>query len=73
MQKRIGLIFAMAIVIIAAVSLWLVLAPEPPTVDEPTTEEPAEETQEPSAEGEIPEEFQDNLDEAFEDLEAIES
>lgn len=73
MQKRTGLILALAIIIIAAVSLWLILAPEPSTVAEPTAEEPAQESQAPTAEEEIPEEFQDNLNGAFEDLEAIES
>lgn len=71
MQKCTGLILALAIVIIAALSLWLVLTPKPSTVAELPVEETAQETQIPSAKGEVPEEFQDNLNGAFEDLEAI--
>lgn len=74
MQKRTGLIIALAVIAIAALMAWLITKPS--IIEEPIGErvtEEAKETVEESSAEEIPEEFQDNLDKAFEDLDTIDS
>jgi FtsZ-interacting cell division protein ZipA len=52
------------------VGFWTMRSPEPLTNEEPVVEEP---TSSQVEDEEISEEFQDNLDDAFTDLELIES